>query len=445
MRRRDVLKWVGGGSVALVGGRYLFLPPAPSTTLQSVDELAVQLVDSLDADERRTAVVDYDHPLRQYHNRGVNAGGIAARKLSWEQRGLVTDLLHAGLSGNGRSRIPEEFFLDLPGIQLVNLLVCGNPRRPPYQLIMTAPHLNLRLGGKSREGVAFGGPQVYGDQRGDGKPGLPGNVYRYQLALAQQLFTSLSAQQQQQALVARAPIQTQIELQGPEGIFPGIPVQQLAAEQRRAVRELIDAILSTYAHEDAAYAWQCLDHNGGIESLSLAYYRDGEIENSGQYQIFRLEGPAAVFYFRGAPHLHAFINVAMDPAPLSVGELLTHNEAPLADVAVKQLFERSLAAHAGSEHAFYPAGSVVGRLRAGPVRSGDIYNLESWQEAVILAEIRGSELRVPLDFKPDPARTYEVATTRYGLERLGRVARWRRYDTLLRDATIAYVRQHGTA
>ena len=38
----------------------------------------------------------------------------------------------------------------------MNVLVCGDPTAPPYQVIFTGPHTNLRLGGRSREGVAFG-------------------------------------------------------------------------------------------------------------------------------------------------------------------------------------------------------------------------------------------------------------------------------------------------
>ena len=46
----------------------------------------------------------------------------------------------------------------------------------PYQLVLSGPHLNLRLGGACRERVAFGGPQVYGDQRGNGRAGLPQEI-----------------------------------------------------------------------------------------------------------------------------------------------------------------------------------------------------------------------------------------------------------------------------
>src|SRR5262249_36192968 len=122
--------------------------------------------------------------------------------------------------------------------------------------------------------------------------------------------------------------------------------------------------------EDVAYAWECLEHNGGMEKLFLSYYADGEVGGSGEVQIFRIEGPAAVFYFRGAPHVHAFVNVAMDGnAPLSVGESLGENPAVVERADAKRLFERAMRAQVGADLAYYDAESVVGRLRKGPIRT----------------------------------------------------------------------------
>jgi hypothetical protein len=443
MKRRQAFKLLGGAAIAAAAGRYWLLPPSPSSELQSVDRLAVRLMDSFDADARKLACVGYDHPLRQYHNRGVSVGGILGLRLNWEQRAIVTDLLYAGLSERGRSRVPEEYFLRLPGIHATDVLVCGDPRTPPYQIVISGPHLNLRLGGKNAEGVAFGGPQVYGDQRGDGRLGLPGNLYRFQFEIAQRLFASLLLEQQQLAVQPTAPIQTQIELQGADGSFAGVAVETFSPESKTIVRELVDAILSTYAPDDVAYAWQCLENNGGIDRLFLSYYQDGEINGSRQYQIFRLEGPAAVFYFRGYPHVHAFVNVAMNGnAPLSVGEMLGENPTALEGAAVKALFERVMRAQTGCDHAYYPTTSVVGRLRKGTIRAGDIYNLESWQERIAVVEVKGSALPKSPDFAPDPKRTYTVATTGFGADALKSVFGGER-TVMLRDATIEYLRTHG--
>src|SRR5262245_64023656 len=172
MNRRTALKL--GASLAVVGGTGLYggyhlVPPRRSRALEPVDALAQRLYVSLDPEQRAKTCVGYNHPLRQYHNRGVGGGGRSILGgFTREQRRTLTDLLYAGLSEAGRERVPEEYFTRWTGVHSMRVLICGDPTAPPYQIIVTGLHLNLRLGGKRREGAAFGSPQAYGDPRGHG-------------------------------------------------------------------------------------------------------------------------------------------------------------------------------------------------------------------------------------------------------------------------------------
>lgn len=458
MNRRTALKLVAGASgLAAAGlyGRDRFVPPGRSRVLEPVDALARRLHESLDDDQRAETCVAYDHPLRQYHNRGVGGGGRSIL-LGFDrgQRQILTDLLYAGLSDEGRRRVPEEYYVRWTGVHALRALICGDPCSPPYQVILTGPHLNLRLGGKSREGAAFGGPQVYGDQRGNGQVGLPGNLYRDQFLLAERLLHGLDAGRRRAALVEEAPVQTQIEIQGRHGSWSGIPLRELTPDGKELARQLIEQILSTYPTEDVAYARECLVANGGLDALFLSYYRNGQDGEIPEGQVFRLEGPAAVFHFRGHPHVHAFVNLSMDPdSPLSVGEPLGTNPAWLDRAGVKALFETALRAETGADLAYYDGSSVAGRLRPGLIRSGDIYALESWQEPVAVVDVRGSNLSAALmaslrerGVVPDSGKTYRVATTAHvagdGDHPLGRVDA-RQPGPLLRELTISYLRSHG--
>ncbi len=458
MNRRTALK-LGAGFGVLAGtglyGGYRLLPPGPSVALEPTDVLARRFYTGLNSEQRAETCVNYDHPLRQYHNRGVWGGGRSIIfGFNREQRRILTDLLYAGLSAEGRNRVPEEYFTRLTGVHSMRVLICGDPTAPPYQIIFTAAHLNLRVGGKSVEGAAFGGPQVYGDQRGNEIVGLPGNLYRDQFVLAQRLFRNLDAGRRKHAVVEEAPVQTGIELQGRHGSFRGIPVAELTPQDKALAREIVERILSTYPVDDVKYARECLEANGGLDTLFLSYYQHGEDGDIPEAQVFRLEGPASVFYFRGYPHVHAFLNVAMDgDAPLSVGEPLGNNPQWLDHAGVKALFETALRAETGADIAYYDERSVAGRLHPGVIRSGDIYSLESWQESVELVEVRGSNLSAALltDFRnrgvvPNSEKTYTIATTSYianeGREKLGRIGA-RRQGPLIRDLTVAYLRSHG--
>ena len=78
----------------------------------------------------------------------------------------------------------------------------------------------------------------------------------------------------------------------------------------------------------------------GCSSATTQRGEDGAIPEA---QVFRLEGPGAVIYFRGYPHVHAFINIAMNgDAPLSSGEHLADNPAWLDAAGVKALFEAAM-------------------------------------------------------------------------------------------------------
>lgn len=193
-----------------------------------------------------------------------------------------------------------------------------------------------------------------------------------------------------------------------------------------------------------------------VEALSLSYYEHGEDGAIAEGQVFRLEGPAAVLYFRGYPHVHAFVNIAMNAeAPLSSGEPLGDNPGWLDRAGVKALFETAMRSQTGAELAYYPEDSVAGRLRPGVIRSGDIYSLESWQETVVVVDVHGSDLTATLlaqlpstEGTHDRTRTYALATTGYGASelraQLGRIE-GRRPGPMLRDLTVAYLERHGFA
>src|SRR5262245_54088647 len=122
-----------GARLGLLGGSgffagYQLLPPRPSGTIEPVDTLAARFYAGLDAGQRAEACVPYNHPLRQYHNRGVWGGGRSVLfGFTHEQRQNLTDLLYSGLSGSGRRRIPEEYFAQWSGVNEMRVLICGDP------------------------------------------------------------------------------------------------------------------------------------------------------------------------------------------------------------------------------------------------------------------------------------------------------------------------------
>ena len=57
---------------------------------------------------------------------------------------------------------------------------------------------------------------------------------------------------------------------------------------------------------------ECLQKQGGLDACSLAFYAQGDIGDDEVWDNWRLEGPSFVWYFRGTPHVHVWVNVASD-------------------------------------------------------------------------------------------------------------------------------------
>jgi hypothetical protein len=460
-RRGAIGALAGVGTLAGVGAlaRFAVLPPPGRAPRDDAAALAASVFEAVPQNARASTCLPFDHPLRQYYNRGLPLGGlkVSAASLGWGARRALTDLVAASLSAAGQARVPRQDAMSLTGVNFKRLLFFGDPRSGPYQAVLSGVHLNLRLGGSVPERVAFGGPQIYGDQRGDGAVGLPGNTYRYQMANAHRLWEALTPAERTAARQERAPAQTNIGLQGAAGRFDGLAVAQLALPKRRLVHAMVAGMLDTYA--DSAHAWDCLARNGGVEALHFADYDidfdGGRRAGAAPSQIFRLEGAAAVLHFRGEPHVHAFIHVAEDAAQqVSLGEPLGENPAVLQGAGLQAFFEAAMRAQSHADFAYYPQASVVGRLRAGMIRTGDLWVAENWVDELVVAEPRGADLGPAVvaalrerGVDPHPDRRYRIATTGYlardeSVEAFGG-ANNRRSLGLLRDAIAAHLKIAG--
>ncbi len=186
-----------------------------------------------------------------------------------------------------------------------------------FEFVMTGRHMTLRCDGNSTEHVAFGGPIFYGHaaQGFNEKPNHPGNVFWPQALAANKVYEMLDGKQREKALVDKLPREQSAGFQGPEGKFPGIPVSELAA--RSAVARTRSAAKADRALSGRSTARKCSGVSktqGGLEKCSLAFYSDGDIGSDKVWDCWRLEGPSFVWYFRGSPHVHVWVNVADDPS-----------------------------------------------------------------------------------------------------------------------------------
>jgi hypothetical protein len=181
---------------------------------------------------------------------------------------------------------------------------------------MTGRHMTLRCDGNSADHVAFGGPIFYGHAaKGfDEKPDHPGNVFWPQAVAANGVFKMLDGKQRKAALVAKSPRESAVAFRGPKGEFPGIPVTELSSDQKGELQKVLDKLIEPYRKSDRDETLACLKAQGGLDKCHLAFYQDQDIGSDGVWDNWRLEGPSFIWYFRGSPHVHVWVNIASDPA-----------------------------------------------------------------------------------------------------------------------------------
>ncbi|HVJ82775.1 MAG TPA: hypothetical protein VNC50_17025, partial [Planctomycetia bacterium] len=145
-------------------------------------------------------------------------------------------------------------------------------------------------------------------------PGHPGNVFWYQAKRANEVFGALEGKQRQAALLDRAPKESDIRFRKEK--YAGLAVGEMTRDQKELVQKVMHDLLSPFRAEDAAEAMQIITANGGLDKIRMAFYSQDEAGKSADlgddktWDIWRLEGPGFVWHFRGAPHVHVWVNIA---------------------------------------------------------------------------------------------------------------------------------------
>jgi len=187
----------------------------------------------------------------------------------------------------------------------------GTPGQGKFELVMTGRHMTIRIDGNSEDHVALGGPIFHGHAPiANEKKNHEGNVFWHQAQEANRVFTLLDGKQQKQALVKIRPHEAEVPLQGKEGSFDGIHIKELTSDQKAEVKKVMHTLIAPYRQIDRDEIMACLEKQGGLDACYLAFYEDGDIGGDKVWDNWRIEGPSFVWYFRGEPHVHIWINVA---------------------------------------------------------------------------------------------------------------------------------------
>ena len=310
MSRREFVKVVGRAAAA-VGAVTPLLVESVAASSGGVAETALtRFHASLSAEQRKVICFPYEHELRR---RIAAHWAITEPRIgeffNTEQQGLIGEILQSVCSGDGYERFQRQMLDDAGGIGGYHVAVFGQPGSGKFQWEMSGAHMTIRADGERADNTAFGGPIVYGHSAGNSQPGLPGNLFSHHTKKANEVFAALDGKQREKALLERAPREHEVTLQGASGTFPGIAVGELADDQKGLVKDVIKTMLAPYHEDNVEEALSVLDA-GGFDHLHMSFYNDHDLGDDGEWDIWRLEGPTFAWHFRGAPHVHAYVNIA---------------------------------------------------------------------------------------------------------------------------------------
>lgn len=309
--RRQFLRAVAATtSAAALSGPALGAGLFAGHSRENTAETAVgEFFRSLSDEQKKVLCFPFEHDLRHRisANWHVTEPTLGQTFYSSPQRQMVKQIVQGLCSEDGFVRLEKQMDEDAGGLHEFSVAVFGEPGAGEFEFLLTGRHLTLRADGNSVDKAAFGGPIIYGHDQVEEDASK--NIYFYQTQQTDQVFRSLTADQAAKALVARAPREADVAIQGERGRFSGIKVSELSADQKQLVTKTLDVLLAPYRRTDVDEVMQILNEAGGVDQLHMAFYQDGDLGNDQTWDIWRVEGPSFVWHYRGAPHVHAYINI----------------------------------------------------------------------------------------------------------------------------------------
>jgi hypothetical protein len=322
-RRRFLQTAAAATALAGVGARYVTAAAATAAAKGSAESLVKMLYDSLGDKQRKQVCFGWDHNdaelgllrTRISANWHITKPLIQSDFYTADQQRLMRDIFTGLIQPDWVARLDKQLKDDDNGFGRLSAAIFGTPGTDKFEFVLSGRHITLRCDGHTAEHVAFGGPIVYGHAASgfNEKPGHPNNVFWPQAVAANSVFKMLDGRQQKEALIAMPPAEDAIGFKGRSAKIEGISVKELSADQKAHVQSVLAKLIEPYRQSDRDRAVACLKAQGGLDECHLAFFEQGHLR-PGEYDIWRLEGPAFIWHFRGVPHVHTWVHVADDPA-----------------------------------------------------------------------------------------------------------------------------------
>jgi hypothetical protein len=308
MDRRRFLKTAALGTVAAAAALPARLPDSSETLVST-------LYHSLSPEQKDKVVFSFDNPLR---SKVDNNWHIVPQKIGQfftpEQQAMIEEIFRGLHNPDFVDKVLAHMKDDDHGMPNYSVALFGEPGMGPFEFVLTGRHCTARCDGNSVEGAAFGGPIFYGHQAGpkfEEKPDHPNNIYWYQAKRANEVFQAMNGKQREVALLGdpRQEKATETVKLKPKSELAGLPIADMSRDQKHLVEKVLADLLLPFRKKDTAEAMRYIKGAGGVNSLYMSFYKNLDIGSDGVWDVWQLESPNMVWYFRGAPHVHTWVNI----------------------------------------------------------------------------------------------------------------------------------------
>jgi hypothetical protein len=281
------------------------------------ETLVKTLYNSLSAEQRQNVCFDFDHRLRQEidNNWFIVRKHRIGNSYTKDQQAMIREVFMKMHSEEYAEEVMKQVVDDggRGGFEECSVALFGKPNTGKFQFVLTGRHTTRRCDGDTDDGTAFGGPIFYGHAAESfyEKPHHPGNAYWFQAKRANAVFDMMDGKQKRLALLGDSRGENgreTVQLTGKTRGLPGIPMSELSSDQKDEVRNVLNDLLLPFREADREESLKLIEKSG-FDHLHLSFYKNEDVGNDGVWDVFQIEGPHMIWYFRGDPHVHSWVHI----------------------------------------------------------------------------------------------------------------------------------------
>ena len=302
--RRHFLKSAALGAAALAA------QAAPTS-----ETLVTTFYKTLTRDQKKVMCFPFDHELRSMvDNSWFVSPARIGLSFTADQQAMIEEIFRKLHNPDFVDKVMLHMKEDAKSFGHYSVGLFGEPGTGKFEFVLTGRHCTARCDGDSVEGAAFGGPIFYGHQAGADDAEAkdhPGNVYWFQGKRANEVFAALDGEQRKLALLGdpRPEAKKETVAFKTRDQLDGLPVSEMSKDQKKLVEDVLADLLLPFRKKDVEEAMKYIQAAGGVDSLSMAFYRNLDLGVDKVWDVWQLESPNMVWYFRGHPHVHTWVNI----------------------------------------------------------------------------------------------------------------------------------------